>query len=285
MEILLDNVIVPKSIHKKVVTYLNQPRKALDCFPKSTYPKMEYGLGTLFKCDLFAIRVENTWEALQQVNFVREPSTVTMTDIVTYFDSDENPLTLHVIINEDNDIIIISLEEESDDGEYWMGIAYVGHDYKFTEILSEMGIDLTRALRGELTEPKPAPNGYDSTLPIAFNVEKVCEFGGTLPDSLGVLATLMINNKGNFNYQLSSGEHHALTYEDMCWQVGESDLKFITYRDNLDENTTYVMIYSKNTGQGVKQMVLRHKSELRDTLVPNPDYHPDLLKSVKKELW
>ena len=126
MEILLDNIIVHNEIHDKVVNYLNQPRKVLDSFPSDTYPKMEYGLGALFTCDTFTIRCENTWEAMKQVGFVKEPSIIKMDNIVTYIDSDENPITLHVIISEDNDVTIISLEEDSDDDERDFAVARFG---------------------------------------------------------------------------------------------------------------------------------------------------------------
>lgn len=285
MEILLDNIIVHKEIHDKVVDYLNQPRKVLDSFPSDTYPKMEYGLGALFTCDTFAIRCENTWEAMKQVGFVKEPSIIKMDNIVTYIDSDENPITLHVIISEDNDITIISLEEDSDDDEYWMGIAYAGRDLAFATMLDAMGIDLTLAIRGRLTAPAPAPEGYDNTLPLPLNVEKVCVSGGVLPDVLGVLETLMITAKGDFNYKLSTAEHHALTYEDMCYHIARTELNFITYRDNLTENATYVMIYNRTTGEVIKQMVLPHNGEHNYTLIPNPDYKRLVLESVVNELW
>lgn len=285
MQILLDNIIVPTEIHDKVVDYLNQPRKVLDSLPSDTYPKVDYDLGALFTCDLFTMRCENTWKAMKEIGYVKEASIIKMDNIITYLDSDENPITLHVIISEDNDVTIISLEEDSDDHEHWMGIMYVGRDLAFATMLDAMGIDLTLAIRGRLTAPAPAPEGYDNTLPLPLNVEKVCVDGGALPDELDVLATLMINTKRDFNYKLSESEHHALTYEDMRYHIAKTELNFITYRDNLTENATYVMIYNRITGEVIKQMVLPHNGEHNYTLIPNPNYKQLILESVVNELW
>lgn len=156
MIIILDQIIVTKEVKDKVVTYLSKPREVLDAHNPGTFKLNKFDDGCFFRSTLFHSRVMEAMEAWDSLGTtVREESIIVTPEIPTYVDegcdTDDQWMSLHFIVTEDNQIIIISIDDKIDDMDetHWMGIAYFGEESVFCNLLDELGIDINKALNLE----------------------------------------------------------------------------------------------------------------------------------------
>lgn len=157
MYIVLDQIIVGKNVKENVLKYLNKSRPTLDYNDPEIFDKMDIEEGTPSSAQLF----DNRATQLINEQMFREPTRgggiIMLDDIPTYISNPyvgepSESISLKAVVTENQDIFVVSVEddEDPDDEEYWMGIAYMGATYRFMEILDELGIDIKEAITGKL---------------------------------------------------------------------------------------------------------------------------------------
>lgn len=289
MKITLEDIIINDDIHQKTTDYLSKPRKQVDMVDVSIFEALDSVFTDMFISMVFANRVFESMVYLHDNRVRPEANSIqVMKDIPTHKSGHDlqNQITVNLIITNERDILFISLEEkgESDDNGYWMGIAYEGSELGFANLLEEIGMDFTKALRGHLLPPKPAPDGYDHSLSIVENTKKVCCYEDEMPSVLSSLLELIQESPTERRYVLTDDEVDCITYEDIWFHIPDTQRACFIYRNCLNESDTYVIIYDT-----AKEFVLYSLVGNRDnnnvySLTMDVKLLADVQKSVEEEL-
>lgn len=248
MRMLLENLIISNEIREKVLAYLDRSRTSKVMVDCEVFKPVEFN-PFLFKFNLFEQRVD---EALAYIGENKVPShknhIQVAKDVPMFIDGKpDETMTFHMVLENNWDFVIISLDNPTDDDYgHWMGLYFTGEAESFVKLLTELGIDVIKALQGTLLNPKLPPNGYDSDLTVVENVLKVCCPVKETPDVLVGLFDTLLNKNDLEVVVISDEEAKCMTYEDIHFPIKDTGCYGIIYRNYLNEDQTYVIIVSND---------------------------------------